>query len=448
MHYATKHFHGRLRRAGALVLAVVMVFCAMTVVVPQAQAAVTKDQINNLKNQASTLSAQKAEIQAELNKLASSKDAALDEKILLEEKINVLRQEITVSEEAIQKYGEMIALKEEELAEAQEKEAQYYDKFCERVRSMEERGDISYWSVLFNASSFSDLLDRVSAIAEVVDYDNQIMDELAAARQAVADAKADLEENKAAEEETKANLTAQKADLEADQAQVEQLIAQINSQADIYEQKMHEVEEDSASVAKQISQAEATYAAQLEAQRKAEEAKKKAEAEAAAKKAAEEAAKKNQGSSSSSSSGGSSSSSGSSGSVGSGGYMWPLSGYTRVSSPFGYRNCPFHGRELHGGCDVPAPAGTPVMAAKSGVVIISTYGSSYGNYVTIAHSDGSRTLYAHMSSRAVSPGTSVSQGQVIGYVGSTGSSTGNHLHFELWLNSSSSSRVNPVAYCF
>ena len=68
--------------------------------------------------------------------------------------------------------------------------------------------------------------------------------------------------------------------------------------------------------------------------------------------------------------------------------------------------------------------------------------------MTIAHSDGSRTLYAHMSSRAVSPGTSVSQGQVIGYVGSTGSSTGNHLHFELWLNSSSSSRVNPVAYCF
>ena len=88
------------------------------------------------------------------------------------------------------------------------------------------------------------------------------------------------------------------------------------------------------------------------------------------------------------------------------------------------------------------------MAAKSGVVVISTYSSSYGNYVVIAHSDGSRTLYAHQSQRAVSAGQTVSQGQVIGYVGSTGSSTGNHLHFELWLNSSSSSRVNPVAYCF
>ena len=130
------------------------------------------------------------------------------------------------------------------------------------------------------------------------------------------------------------------------------------------------------------------------------------------------------------------------------GFLWPLSGYTRVTSPFGYRNCPFHGQELHGGCDVPAPSGTPIMATKSGVVVVSTYGSSYGNYVVIAHSDGSRSLYAHQSQRAVSVGQTVSQGQVIGYVGTTGSSTGNHLHFEIWLNSSSSSRVNPVAYCF
>ena len=130
----------------------------------------------------------------------------------------------------------------------------------------------------------------------------------------------------------------------------------------------------------------------------------------------------------------------------SGGWRWPLSGYTRVSSPFGYRICPFHGRELHGGVDVPAPGGTPIMAAKSGVVVLSTYGGSYGNHVAIAHADGMRTMYCHMSSRAVSAGQTVSQGQVIGYVGSTGSSTGNHLHFEVWTGSSSSSRVNPLNY--
>ena len=100
------------------------------------------------------------------------------------------------------------------------------------------------------------------------------------------------------------------------------------------------------------------------------------------------------------------------------------------------------------GSDAFFPFGDNIeRAAKSGVVVISTYGSSYGNYVVIAHSDGSRTMYAHQSQRAVSAGQTVSQGQTIGYVGSTGNSTGSHLHFELWLSSSSSSRVNPVAYC-
>lgn len=432
------------KRIGAFALALVMVFCAMTSVGPEAFA-VTKEEINNLKSQASSLSSQKSDLQKQLSKLQNSKNAAIDEKFLLEEKIGVIQQQIAVSEEAIAKYGEMIALKEVELAEAKEEEAKYYAEFCDRVRSMEERGDISYWAVLFNANSFSDLLDRVNAISEVVDYDNMVMDQLAAARQAVADAKADLEENKAAEEATKAELAAQKADLESEQAKVEAVISQITSQADVYEEKLHDLEDDSANLSKQIKQAEATYAAQIAAQKKAEEeARKRAEEEARRQ-------QQNSGSSSSSGSSGSSSSgsssSGSSGSASSGGYLWPLSGYRSVSSPFGWRNCPFHGREFHSGVDIPAPSGTPIKATKSGVVIVSTYGSSYGNYVVVAHSDGGRSLYAHMSSRSVSAGQTVSQGQTIGAVGTTGSSTGNHLHFELWMGNSQSSRVNPVAYC-
>ena len=132
--------------------------------------------------------------------------------------------------------------------------------------------------------------------------------------------------------------------------------------------------------------------------------------------------------------------------AGSGDFIWPLPGYTRISSPFGYRTCPYHGRELHGGVDLPAPHGTNILAAKGGTVVVSTYGSSYGNYVAISHADGSRTMYCHMSARLVSVGDTVSQGQVIGRVGSTGNSTGNHLHFELWTNGNSSSRVNPMEY--
>lgn len=430
------------KRLGALVLAVVMVLFAMTAALPAAQA-VTQDEINQLKSQAAELSEQKADLQSQLDKLSNSENAALDQKFLLEEKINVLKQQISLSEQAIQEYGEMIAQKEEELAAAQAEEAKYYDEYCQRVRSMEERGNVSYWSVLFNANSFSDLLDQINAISEVVDYDQEVMDQLAKARQAVADAKAGLEESKAAEEAAKADLENQKADLVAEEAKVDATLAEIKSQSSVYAEQLDELEDDSANVSSQIAAAEKAYQAQIEAQKKAEEEAKKQQQQNQNKPS-------NGGSSSSGSNSGSSSggSSGGSSSSGSGGYLWPLSGYTSVSSPFGYRNCPFHGQELHGGCDIPAPSGTPIRAAKSGVVVISTYNSSYGNYVVIAHSDGSRTMYAHQSQRAVSAGETVSQGQTIGYVGTTGSSTGNHLHFELWLNSSSSSRVNPVNYCY
>ena len=426
------------KRFVAWLMTLVMILFVMSSALPAAQA-VTQDEINDLKSQAASLKEEQAELQSQLDKLSNSKNAALDQKFVLEEKINVLQEQIALSEQAIQDYGEMIDQKEVELAEAQAEEAKYQEEFNERVRNMEERGSMSYWSVLFNASSFSDLLDQINAISEVMDYDNEVMDNLAAARQAVADAKADLEENKAAEEAAKSDLESQKASLASEQAKVEATISEINSQSDAYSQKMHELEDDSDNVANQIAQAEKTYQAQIEAQKKAEEEKRQQQL-------AQQQAQQNQ--SNSGSSGGSASTPSGGGSASSSGFLWPLSGYTRVSSPFGYRNCPFHGRELHGGCDVPAPSGTPIMATKSGVVVISTYGSSYGNYVVIAHTDGSRSLYAHQSKRAVSVGQSVSQGQVIGYVGTTGSSTGNHLHFEIWLNSSSSSRVNPVAYCF
>ena len=139
-----------------------LVFVVMAVSVPLAGAAVTKDQINGLKNQASSLATQKANLQSQLDKLSNSKNAAADQKRLLEQKINVLQQEIQVSEQSIAQLAQMIVQKEGELAQAQEKEAKYYDDFCQRIRRMEETGDVSYWSVIFDAQDFSDLLDRLS----------------------------------------------------------------------------------------------------------------------------------------------------------------------------------------------------------------------------------------------------------------------------------------------
>ena len=450
-----------LRRAVSLVLALVM---ALSVSLLPA-AAVTQQDIANLKSKAQSLNSQKAQIQSQINSLANSKSNAMQKKQLLEQKINVLRDQIAVSEQTISSLTVQIEQKEKELAEAKAEEERYFNLFCERVRSMEEDGEISYWEVMFQAKTFSQLLDQVNKVGEIMDYDNEIMDQLEAAREAVAKAKSELEQSKREEEAARNALQSQKAELDAEVGQVNSLIAQINSQSAAYANQMEDLNASASEIDRQIKQAEKAYAAQLEAQRKAEEARKqaaaaaaaqqKAQAAAAAKKAAADAAAARSAAQAANNAAASATKSNTSSSTApvdtsnissSGGWHWPLSGYTHIASPYGYRICPFHGRELHRGADITAPGGTPIMAARSGVVLVSTYGSSYGNYVTIAHSDGTRSLYAHMSSRAISPGSTVSAGQVIGYVGSTGSSTGNHLHFEIWTNSSSSSCVNPMNY--
>ena len=413
MQYVISRRRDRSKWIGIVLAAVLVLFTAGSAV---AGAAVTKDQIYSLKAQAADLNQQKAGLQKDINKLSQSKHEAVQQKLLLEQKLNVLRSEIAVSEKTIANYRDQIAQKETELKQAEQKEALYFDKFCERVRSMEEDGDVTYWSVLFQSDSFADLLDRLTLVSEVMDYDHEIMDQLAQAREAVAGAKKDLEESKAGAEAVRQDLEAQKNELDAEQAEVVRLISQINSQTQVYAKQMQKIEASGNSIDHEIGKAERQYAAQIEAQKKAE---------AAARKAAAQKAQSPQGK---------------------GGYSWPLPGYTQISSPFGYRMCPFHGRELHGGADIPAPGGTPVLAAKSGVVVISQYHASYGNYVSLTHADGTRTLYAHMSSIAVSAGSTVSQGQVIGYVGSTGGSTGNHLHFETWTGNDSSTRVDPMQY--
>lgn len=126
-------------------------------------------------------------------------------------------------------------------------------------------------------------------------------------------------------------------------------------------------------------------------------------------------------------------------------FLWPVTGYRNVSSPYGWRICPFHGQEFHSGIDIPAPSGTPIRASKDGVIVTSQYNSGYGNYIVIRHTDGSSSLYAHMYKPGLSVGVNVTQGQVIGGVGTTGSSTGNHLHYETWLGFTNDTCVDPMS---
>lgn len=372
--------------------------------------AITKADINALKKQQQELNSQKATLQTKIGSVQNDKAKLVQQKLYLEEQIEVIRQQLKVTNDLIANFDQEIADKTVELEKAQAEEARYFDLFCERVRAMEEGGDVSYWAVLFNSSDFSDLIDRINMISEVMDHDNRMMDALQAARAAVADAKTQLETLRADQVEAKHSLESSQAELKTQQNALDALIGQLKAKEAEYKDKLDDLAEDSVDLSNDISAAEKKYAAQLEAARQ---------------KASQSGVNIS----------------------GSGGFSWPLPGNTQVTSPYGYRTHPISGRKsFHGGVDIGAPGGTSIKAAKAGTVVISAYNSSYGNYVVVAHFDGTKTLYAHMKARAASEGDSVSQGQCIGYVGSTGSSTGNHLHFEVWKGSTSSARTNPMGF--
>lgn len=402
----------RLSRFLVAFLAVALLIVAY----PQADAKSTKQQISDLKQQQQQINQNKASLQTKISAVQNDKAQLVQKKYLLEEQIEVIRSELQVTNTLIAQYDEQIAEKTAELEKAKAEEARYYALFCERVRTMEEDGQVSYVAVLFHASDFSDLIDRINMISEVMDHDNRMMDSLKAARAAVADAKTQLEDMRAGQVEAKKSLEGSQADLKQQQAALDALIAEMKAKEAQYKDKLDDLAEDSVDLSNDIEAAEHKYAAEIEAARKQHEQQ-------------------------------AGSSGGSANLTGSGGFIWPLPGHTDITSKYGTRTHPISGRQsFHGGVDIGAGAGTRIIAAKAGTVVISGYNSSYGNYVAIAHYDGSKTLYAHMKARAVSEGAGVSQGATIGYVGSTGSSTGNHLHFEIWKGSSSSTRTNPMGF--
>ena len=174
---------------------------AMVVLLVAAEAspalAATWSDVNDLKNQASSLDAKKKELQGKLDALSNDKSEAMARKQLLDQQITNTAAQIQNTEAQIAEYAALITQTEEELAQAQEEEEAQYELFCARVRDMEERGTVSYWSVLFKATSFTDLLGRLDIINEIMDADQRVIDELQALQEEIETKKADLETGKA-----------------------------------------------------------------------------------------------------------------------------------------------------------------------------------------------------------------------------------------------------------
>lgn len=403
MKFFMKH-QKKILAALALVLALLMLLPTISMIVTSADA-ITQSDINKLKDKAANLAQEKKNLNSQLKALKGDLNNAYNRKKLVEQEINVVNDQITNTENLIAQYDQLIAQEEVNLANAQEAEATHFENFCQRVRVMEEQGTVTYWQILFNSADFTDLLDRAMMISETVEYDNAVMASLEQARIDVETTKANLESARAEQVEAKAALDAQKVELDSKEAEIKGLLRELEAEKNEYESDIHELDK------------------QIEAM-DAEIAKKQKELE---KQLAASKVQINYGS----------------------GYIWPLDGCYTITSFFGPRIHPKYGTPgNHGGTDVRAGYGTKIKAARGGVVMTSEYHWSYGNYVVVVHDNGTSTLYAHMSKRAVKEGQTVTQGQVVGYVGSTGSSTGNHLHYEIRVTQADGSvkRVDALNY--
>ena len=369
------------------------------------------------------------EAEKKADKLESEKKAAEAEKKALAEKLNKIIKQMNQTEEELTQKEAEIEEAENELVQAKTEEDNQYQSMKKRIKFMYEGGNKQFLEVLMSSENIGDLLNKAEYVSKLSPYDRDMLEEFQATVKSV--------------EEKEAKLQDEYEKLDKLQ---DQLVEQQNEVQDMVDNKAAEIEE----IKDQIS---ANAAVLKELKEKAEQARKLKEEQEKARKAAAAAAaaKKNSSSSSSgSSSGSSSSSSGSSGSSSSGGstvvsgsgyFTHPCPGMSYQSSYFGEVRS--FDPTPHKGNDYAAAEGTPTYAAAAGTVIIAGWSNSAGNWVVISHGNGLVSKYMHHSSITVSAGQYVEKGQQIGYVGSTGYSTGAHLHFQVELNGVA---VSPDSY--
>lgn len=395
----------------AVFLALLMLFSLVASALSFMASAVSQSDVDQLQSQKTTLSQQKNAKKAALDALRTQQAGFVEMKAALDEKNELAQQEILVTQEQIELYNEMIAEKEAEAQAAQAAADAQLELYKVHLRAMEENGTFNFYlSVLFGAKDFGDLLARIDMITEIMEKDKSVEDSYKEARDYALEIKAEYEAYKAELDEKKAALEAEVEQLKAEIAEASQMIADLQADIDAYTAEYNQMEANERAVQAQIDE--------LSRQMQEEERRRQEEAAANNTTAPSNPAV-------------------------TGTYQWPATS-TYITSKYGNRVHPIFGTtKFHSGVDVGAGAGTNVTAADGGTVSVATYSSSYGNYVMIYHSDGTSTLYAHMSALAVSQGDTVNKGDVLGYVGDTGWANGPHLHFEIRVGGST---VDPLGY--
>ncbi|MCI7279591.1 MAG: peptidoglycan DD-metalloendopeptidase family protein [Faecalibacterium prausnitzii] len=405
--------HSRAMRAASLFLAVACLLLSVSV-----YPATAATSMSSLQNKLDKLSQSIKQHKKELSNAKKKEQAAKALESELKEKVTVVQSQISVLKGQIAEVQNSIGLKEQEIAAKEqqitEKEAEIADQwgdFKQHMAAMQELRDGGSVAMLSAVNDLYELLTFNEVMQDISIKDTEILDNMKNAKEA-------LESDKLTLEAQRSELQSKKADLDAQNSQMRAKQNELNSSV----------------AAAQMSAAEAQQAqkdaqAAIESDEMNYEAVKKQIQKLIAAAAASKPT------------------------LSFTGFICPLKSYSRISSEYGWRKNPVTGvNKLHAGTDFAAPGGTPIYAAASGYVQVAGWSSGgYGNYVIIYHgkmSDGNQysTLYGHMRSVATSAGKYVQQGEIIGYVGSTGNSTGNHLHLEVWKGGSKANAVNPRGY--
>jgi len=373
-----------LKRFIALVIAIVMIMQGVVIV------SAAPNKLNNLKNKNKDINNQIAQTRKEKALAKQKHDQIAKQIAMLDQQMNNANDSLNKVESNLDRLEKQIAVTTIELQRAQRDANSQNGVLRKRLRAMYENGFQGYLSVVLSSTSYSDFITRLNYLTKIVKYDNEILIKMEKYSAAVADKQLKLK-----------NDMIEKERIKADHNEKKQQVAVATNNKHKY---MDEVNKD---------------IKELEAQED--------ELQAQAKALAKEIAKLL-----------------SAGKYTGGVMTWPLPGHYSISSGYGYRIHPIYKtKRMHDGIDIPAPAGTNIIAAAGGKVIASSYKNAVGNYVTIDHGGKITSNYYHASQRLVKAGDIVRKGQVIARVGSTGASTGNHLHFEVRINSSS---VNPFRY--
>lgn len=449
--------------AGLLALALVIGLAAgfLPTTADAATSSELKAQLNTLKKQKANLEAEIKNLKNQISENSSEIERMVAEKNVIDQEIFLLYQQIDNINNQIATYSMLIADKQEELVAAEAKFADLLADNKERIQAMEEEGELSYWSVLFQANSFADLLDRVNMVQEIAASDRRRLDELNAAAKVVSDAKTVLEEEKQGLEDSKIVLDATQLELEGKREEADKLLGELVARGMEYELLVEQSEEAQARVMQDIANKEDEYDDALyrewlatsvppttkpkpPSQTEPKETTKPTEPGETTKPTEPgETTKPTEESKPDETTKPTEPTEPETTQPAKITWKVPIK-YTAFTSPFGWRTDPVYGgKRFHYGVDLAAPEGRPIYATRAGTVSTATYDSSCGYYVQINHGDGYKSIYMHMTRYIVKKGQKVSQGEVIGYCGSTGKSTGPHLHFGI---SKNGTYVNPANY--